>query len=83
MVIYVGNNVYTQYQIDTAPRRAFERGNAMVETNRRKIPFIPRDKEIANLAEFMKECAVRGKYVVLIGEVFIFVIHLTIIFILQ
>jgi len=76
MSIYVGNNVYTQCQIDKAPRRAFERGHVLVETKDPDDPFIPRDDELSNLIEFIKESASRGKYVVMLGEVFTAVINL-------
>jgi predicted AAA+ superfamily ATPase len=68
MVLYIGNNVYTQRQIDNAPRRAFERGHVQVVTKDHKAPFIPRNKEISNLVKFITESAFVGNYVVLLGE---------------
>jgi hypothetical protein len=75
MVIYVRNYVYTQYQIDKAPRRAFERGHVPAITKDHAAPFIPRDKEVSNLSKFIQESTIHGKYVVMLGEVFTSGIH--------
>ena len=55
MLVYVGNYVYTRWQIDNAPRRAFVHGHVPAITKDHTTPFISRDEEVSHLCEFIRK----------------------------
>lgn len=67
--------MYIRHQVDQAPLLAFERGQVpTLERENKLVPFIPRYEEISDLSKVIEASAVRGKYLVIYGEVFVSVL---------